>query len=163
MGTWVETFWGHERDESRVHAAAAPAGRPAVPGPAAARRAGLNVTIGSKRNMVRDSAGYAVAQFLVRVVMIARTMLAARWLGPAAMGSWNALQLLMDYGTLAPLGTQQGLDQMVPRRIVDGEPVALARVKRAGFTNILLLSLLFWSSFGGWGARRRRITTYDDR
>jgi hypothetical protein len=27
----------------------------------------------------------------------------------------------------------------------------------------VLLSLLFWSSFGGWGARRRRIGTYEDR
>ena len=99
--------------------------------------------MGTKRSMVRDSAGYALAQFLVRAVMIVRTMLAARWLGPAPMGAWNALQLLMDYGSLAPLGTQQGLDQMVPRRIVDGDPGPLSRLKRAGFTNILLLSLLF--------------------
>ena len=55
----------------------------------------MNAPMGSKRNMVRDSAGYAVAQFLVRGVMIVRTMLAARWLVPAAMGSWNAIQLLI--------------------------------------------------------------------
>ena len=97
----------------------------------------------TKRRMVRDSAGYALAQFLVRAVMIVRTMLAARWLGPAPMGAWNALQLLMDYGSLAPLGTQQGLDQLVPRRIVDGDPDSLARVKRAGLTNTLLLTLVF--------------------
>ncbi len=97
----------------------------------------------SPRKLVRDSVGFALTQFVVRAVMIVRTMLAARWLGPLPMGAWNALQLVMDYGSLAPLGTQQGLDQVVPRKIVDGDPVALARVKRAGFTNTLLLSLLF--------------------
>lgn len=93
--------------------------------------------------MVRDSLGYAASQLLVRTLMIARTVLAARWLGPHAFGAWNALQLLMDYGALAPLGTQQGLDQMVPRRIVDADPVRLAHLKRAGVTNILVFSLLF--------------------
>ena len=97
----------------------------------------------SPRKMVRDSIGFALAQFVVRAVMIVRTVLAARWLGPAPMGAWNAIQLLMDYGMLAPFGTQHGLDQLVPRRIVDADPVALARVKRAGFTSIVLLSLLF--------------------
>ena len=95
------------------------------------------------RKMVRDSIGFALAQFLVRAVLIVRTTLAARWLGPVPMGGWNAIQLLMDYGSLAPLGTQQGLDQLIPRRIVDGDPVALARAKRSGFTTILLLSILF--------------------
>ncbi|HTO92075.1 MAG TPA: lipopolysaccharide biosynthesis protein [Candidatus Sulfotelmatobacter sp.] len=95
------------------------------------------------RKLVRDSIGYATSQFIVRAAMIVRTVLAARWLGPQAYGAWNALQLMMDYGTLAPLGTQQGLDQRVPRAIVDGDPVRLARIKRAGFTNILLLTGLF--------------------
>lgn len=99
----------------------------------------------SPRKMVRDSLGFASAQFLVRAAIIARTVLAARLLGPSVFGIWNALQLLMDYGALAPLGTVQGLDQMVPRRIVDQNPPALARVARAGITSILLLSLLFAS------------------
>ena len=76
------------------------------------------------RKLVRDSIGYATSQFIVRAAMIVRTVLAARWLGPQAYGAWNALQLMMDYGALAPLGTQQGLDQRVPRAIVDGDPTS---------------------------------------
>jgi len=95
------------------------------------------------RKLVRDSIGFASSQLMMRAALMVRTVLAARWLGPQAYGAWNALQLMMDYGALAPLGTQQGLDQRVPRRIVDGDPVALAHTKRAGFTNILVLSLLF--------------------
>lgn len=99
------------------------------------------------RKLVRDSLGFAASQFMVRAALIVRTALAARWLGPHAFGAWNALQLLMDYGILAPLGTQQGLDQLVPRRIVDGDPESLARIKRAGITNILVTTLLFCA---GW-------------
>lgn len=95
------------------------------------------------RKLVRDSIGFAASQFAVRAAMIARTVLAARWLGPHAFGAWNALQLIMDYGQLAQLGTQQGLDQMVPRRIVDGDAERLSRLKRAGFTSITALSLMF--------------------
>lgn len=99
------------------------------------------------RKLVRDTLGFAASQFLVRAALIARTVLAARWLGPHTFGAWNALQLLMDYGVLAPLGTQQGLDQMVPRRIVDADPRALARVKRAGITNVLLTTLIFCAAW----------------
>src|SRR5215831_14146718 len=117
------------------------------------------------RKLVRDSIGYASSQFVMRAAMIVRTVMAARWLGPQAYGAWNALQLMMDYGALSPLGTQQGLDQRVPRAIVDGDPVRLAHVKRAGITNIVVLTLFFCGLaalyfgrstgklMGFWGAR----------
>ncbi len=107
------------------------------------------------RKLVRDSLGFAASMFTVRAALIVRTVLAARWLGPHAFGAWNAIQLLIDYGVLAPLGTQQGLDQMVPRRIVDADPQALSRVKRAGITNILLTTLAFCAM---WLAYFRRST-----
>ncbi len=100
----------------------------------------------SPRRFVRDSIGFAAAQLAVRAAIIVRTVVAARLLGPQVFGSWNAIQLLMDYGALAPLGTQQGLDQVVPRRLVDGDARAVERVKRAGLTSVLVLSLLYSSA-----------------
>ncbi len=95
------------------------------------------------RKFVRDSVGYAFAQYVVRAVLMLRGLIAARLLGPEAYGAWNAIQIMIDYGPLASAGTQQGLDQMVPPRIVAGEPAALARVKRAALFNITLLTLMF--------------------
>src|SRR5262249_36646094 len=96
------------------------------------------------RKFVRDSLGFAVAQYVVRALVMMRTIIAARLLGPLPYGAWNAIQLLMDYGTsLPPVGTQQGLDQAVPARIVDGDVPRLERLERAGLFNILLLTLLF--------------------
>lgn len=95
------------------------------------------------RKFVRDSVGYAFAQYTVRAVLMLRGLIAARVLGPEAYGAWNAIQIMMDYGPLASAGTQSGLDQMVPPRIVAGDPVALDRLKRAALFNIALLTSLF--------------------
>jgi O-antigen/teichoic acid export membrane protein len=95
------------------------------------------------RRFVRDSMIYASAQYVYRLLLMTRGLVAARLLGPAAYGAWNAIQLVMDYGLLATLGTFQGLDQTVPPRIVDGDQAALERVKRAGLFNVLLFSLIY--------------------
>ena len=79
----------------------------------------------------RDSLGLAFTQYLVRAMSMARGFVAAKLLDPMAFGAWNALQLMMDYGALAPLGTQQGLDQMVPARLVEGDPRRVKRLKQA--------------------------------
>ena len=96
------------------------------------------------RKFIRDSLGFAAAQYLIRALLMARTIVAARLLGPLPYGAWNALQLVMDYGTsLPPMGTQQGLDQAVPARIVEGDARKLERLERAGLFNILVLTALF--------------------
>lgn len=106
------------------------------------------------RKLIRDYVRFAFSLSVVRVALMARGLLAARMLGPLGYGAWNAMQLMMDYGVFAAAGTQQGLDQAVPARIVAGDPVALERIKRAGFANILLMTLLFmagcliWASAG---------------
>jgi O-antigen/teichoic acid export membrane protein len=95
------------------------------------------------RKFVRDSVRYAFSQYVVRALLMLRGLVAARVLGPESYGAWNAIQIMIDYGPLASAGTQQGLDQMVPPRIVAGDPAALARVKRAALFNITLLSGAF--------------------
>ena len=62
------------------------------------------------RKIVRDFFGFATSQYIVRVLLVLRGLIAARVLGPAAYGAWNGLMLVLDYGNAAPLGTIQGLD-----------------------------------------------------
>lgn len=95
------------------------------------------------RKFVRDSVGFAISQYLVRLLNLTRGLVAARLLGPAPYGAWSALLLLFDYGACAPLGTYQGLDRAVPARIVDSDSRLLERVKRSGLFNVLVLSLLY--------------------
>ena len=100
------------------------------------------------RKFIRDSLGFAATQYVIRALLMARGIVAARLLGPLPYGAWNALQLVMDYGaTLPPMGTQQGLDQAVPARIIEGDAARLESLERAGLFNILVLTLLF---SGAW-------------
>ncbi len=95
------------------------------------------------RKFVRDSVGFAFSQYLVRLLNLVRGLVAARLLGPSPYGVWSALLLLFDYGGCAPLGTYQGLDRVIPARIVEGDAARLERAKRSGLFNVLILSLLY--------------------
>jgi O-antigen/teichoic acid export membrane protein len=96
------------------------------------------------RKTVRDFFGFATSQYIVRVLLVLRGLIAARLLGPAAYGAWNGLMLVLDYGALSPLGTIQGLDQTVAPAIVAGDAARLRRLKQSG----LFLVLLFGVAYG---------------
>ena len=108
----------------------------------------------TRQKLTRDSLGLALTQYVVRAMSMARSFVAAKLLDPGSFGAWNALQLMMDYGALAPLGTQQGLDQLVPARLVEGDAERTRRLKRAALFNVVSLTVLFsalgltWASVG---------------
>jgi O-antigen/teichoic acid export membrane protein len=108
----------------------------------------------TRNKLTRDSLGLAFTQYAVRAMSMARSFVAAKLLDPMSFGAWNALQLMMDYGMLAPLGTQQGLDQLVPARLVEGDAERTLRLKRAALFNVISLTVLFaalglaWASVG---------------
>ena len=109
------------------------------------------------KKFLRDSFGYAFSQYVVRAVLMLRGLIAARLLGPGGYGAWNAIQILMDWGVSAPLGTHMGLDQLVPPAIVAGDAGALARLQRAALFNIVLLTGLFAAVCLVWGALGSRV------
>lgn len=108
----------------------------------------------SPRKFVRDSFGIAFAQYVVRGTLMLRTLVAARLLGPEPLGAWNAIQLVIDNGSLLLFGTQQGLDQLLPARLVAGDREGQRRLARAALFNVLALTLLYaliwivWISVG---------------
>lgn len=95
------------------------------------------------RKIVRDFFGFATSQYIVRVLLVLRGLIAARVLGPSAYGAWNGLMLVLDYGAASPVGTIQGLDQTVPSQIVAGETDRLRRLKQAGLFLVLLLGTAY--------------------
>jgi len=95
------------------------------------------------RKIVRDFFGFATSQYIVRVLLVLRGLIAARVLGPAAYGAWNGLMLVLDYGNAAPLGTIQGLDQTVPPQLVAADATRLRRLKQAGIFLILIAGIVY--------------------
>lgn len=122
----MESFRGHERDESRSRTAPAPAGLALV-----SARGGIG----------RASAGVALSQYVARAVVLVRGVLAASALGPVGFGGWNALNLILDYGSYASAGAIQGLDLRLPASVAREDAVR-ARAEMAGAWGVTLLGAI---------------------
>lgn len=84
------------------------------------------------RRFLRDAAGVAVGQYVARAALLVRGIVAASALGPAGYGGWNALNLILDYGTYAAAGAQQGLELQLPGAVAGGDaPLARSRLRGA--------------------------------
>ena len=73
------------------------------------------------RKFVRDWLGLALSNYLARGMLLLRGVMAAAALGPGGYGSWNALNLILDYGGYAPAGALEGLDLELPAAVA-GQP-----------------------------------------
>ena len=81
----------------------------------------------SPRTLLRDSLGRALSNYLARGVLIGRGVISAAVLGPHGYGGWNALNLILDYGSNASCGVLQGLDLELPAaRAGIGAPASAA-------------------------------------
>jgi O-antigen/teichoic acid export membrane protein len=82
------------------------------------------------RKLVRDWLGVALSQYLARAMLLVRGLVSASALGPAGYGGWNALNLILDYGTYASLGALQGLDLRLPAASLEADPSRAQRLVR---------------------------------
>jgi O-antigen/teichoic acid export membrane protein len=69
------------------------------------------------RKFVRDWLGLALSSYIARAALLVRGVVAAAVLGPNGYGGWNALNLILDYGSYATLGALQGLDLELPAAV----------------------------------------------
>lgn len=97
----------------------------------------------SPRRFVLDTLGMAASQYVARAVLLARGVLAAAALGPAAFGGWNALNLILDYGSYAPCGALQGLDLRLPAPTARGEAAEARRLLAGAWSVIAAGGALF--------------------
>jgi O-antigen/teichoic acid export membrane protein len=117
----------------------------------------------SIRSVIRDSAGTALSQYLARFAVLLRGVAAAAALGPVGYGAWNALNLLLDYGSYAACGAFQGLDLRLPPAAARGDAGEAARrmagawrVATLGGLAVAIATLLALASgatslLGPWG------------
>lgn len=95
------------------------------------------------RRLVGDTLGMAASQYAARAVLLVRGVVAAVALGPAGFGAWNALNLILDYGTFASGGVLQGLDLRLPAPTVRGEAAAARRLLAGAWSVVLAGGGLF--------------------
>jgi O-antigen/teichoic acid export membrane protein len=100
------------------------------------------------RKFVRDSLGVALSSAVARVALLARGVVAAAALGPLGYGGWNALNLILDYGSYATCGALQGLDLELPAAVAGTPPAGgpdRARLLLAGAWGIVVTGGLLFS------------------
>ena len=100
------------------------------------------------RKFVRDSLGVALSSAIGRVALLARGVVAAAALGPLGYGGWNALNLILDYGSYATCGALQGLDLELPAAVSGAPPAGgpdQARRLLAGAWGIVAMGGLLFS------------------
>lgn len=115
------------------------------------------------RGVVADSLRFALSQYLSRAMLLARGLVAAAALGPAGFGAWNALVLILDYGSYASLGALYGLDLELPPAVASRDEPRADRALRGAWGLTLLGGALFavlvaaylaagtWLAVTGWG------------
>ena len=64
--------------------------------------------------LVRHSLGLAASHYLSRLLLLLRAAASAAALGPGGFGTWNALNLILDFGGYASIGALQGLELELP-------------------------------------------------
>jgi len=95
------------------------------------------------RRFVGDTLGLAASQYAARAVLLARGVVSAVALGPAGFGAWNALNLILDYGTFASAGVLQGLDLRLPAPTVRGQAREARRLLAGAWSVVLAGGGLF--------------------
>src|SRR6266540_6206135 len=100
----------------------------------------------SPRKLLRDSLGLALSNYLARGVLIARGVISAAVLGPHGYGGWNALNLILVYGSNASCGALQGLDLELPgarAAVPAGDPDRARRLLEGAWWVIVAGGVLF--------------------
>jgi O-antigen/teichoic acid export membrane protein len=95
------------------------------------------------RKFVRDSLGTALSQYLARVALLLRGVVAAAALGPLGYGAWNALNLLLDYGAYASCGALQGLELRLPSAAARGDRTEARDVMAGAWSVVAIGGALF--------------------
>jgi len=100
------------------------------------------------RKFVRDSLGLALSSYIARIALLVRGVVAAAALGPLGYGGWNALNLILDYGSYATCGALQGLDLELPAAFAGAPHARLpdpARRLLAGAWSVVALGGILFS------------------
>lgn len=95
------------------------------------------------RKFVRDALATAFSQYVARIALLARGVVAASSLGPLGYGSWNALNLLLDYGAYASCGALSGLDLRLPPAAARGDRAEARRLMIGAWSVVALGAALF--------------------
>jgi len=71
-------------------------------------------TKGSRRQTVKDTMQYLLATVAAQIIGLVRSVFMPILLGPAQLGIWNLMNVVVGYGANAHLGILHGMNKLIP-------------------------------------------------
>ncbi len=97
----------------------------------------------SKRSEIISQAGlYTFSAQLVQLITLVAAILSRKFLGPAQMGIWATLQIVVEYSKYSTFGMLHGVAREIPYYMGKGKIEIAEEIKNVIFTTILSGSLL---------------------
>ena len=100
----------------------------------------------SRKQILKDSAHYLSATILAQGVGLLRTFILPVLLGPAQLGVWNLMNVIIGYGANSHLGILHGLNKKVPVLRGFGQVREIDELKDSVFWFNLLLGIMAGSA-----------------
>ena len=95
-----------------------------------------------KARLVKDTVKYSTSRFISQFITFFRSIIVARYLGPAKYGLWNALSLILEYSRYSDLGTKNALNREAPFYRGKGDFEKVNEIKNVVFGMVVVPSLL---------------------
>ena len=96
----------------------------------------------TKKTMVRHTVRYASANYAAQGIGIVNSVLLRRFMGPAAMGVWSLIQVILGWCGHASFGTTKALARDYPIYRGKGDHVEADKLKDVTMTFTMFMSLI---------------------
>lgn len=90
--------------------------------------------------LAREFVIFSASTFAFQLSRLAVGLIVAAWVGPGNFGIWNALNLLLLYGSLVTLGVLNGMNRDVPLLVGSGKSKTAEQVVSTSFWFVLCTS-----------------------
>ena len=99
---------------------------------------------GGVRRILRDVAGFATSQYVLRVGNLIKGFAVARVLGPEGNGIWQHFALIFDYAQFTHFGVQTGYTKEIGHRLGRGDEAGVDAARDTGLGGVLVAGLVVW-------------------
>ncbi|MFC1570478.1 oligosaccharide flippase family protein [Candidatus Omnitrophota bacterium] len=104
-----------------------------------------------RKNILKDTSRYTISSFIVQAIGIVTAIIVRRGLGPALMGVWELLKVILQYSLYSDLGISAVAYRDIPYQLGKDNKEEATKIKNVCFTytigvSILIsLGLIVWS------------------
>jgi O-antigen/teichoic acid export membrane protein len=98
----------------------------------------------SRTRVLKDVAGFAGSQYVLRFATLVKGFVVAKLLGPEGNGLWQHFVIISEYAQYSHIGALPGLNKVLGRRIGEGDESGAEIARDTGVGSVTGAALLLW-------------------